>query len=103
MLEAPPAPKRAEIWSDVDGVLSADPRHDPAAVVLPWLSYEEAFELAREAPRCSIREAVEPPRAAGIPIFVRNTFAPERPGTTIAAAGDAHASPETAPAIRKVD
>lgn len=63
--------------------MSADPRRDPAAVLLPWLSYEEAFELATRGAKVLHPKAVEPARAAGIPIRMRNTFAPERRGTLI--------------------
>ena len=77
---------QVEIWSDVDGVMTADPRKDPDAVLLPWLSYEEAFELAARGAKVLHPKAVEPAKIAGIPILVRNTFAPERPGTRITAA-----------------
>lgn len=78
--------KRIEIWSDVDGVMTADPRKDTDAVLLPWLSYEEAFELAAKGAKVLHPKAVEPAKIAGIPILVRNTFAPERQGTLITAA-----------------
>ncbi len=73
-----------EIFSDVDGLMTADPRQDPGAVLLPRLSYEDAFALAARGAKVLHPKAVEPARAAGIPIRLRNTFAPERPGTLIA-------------------
>lgn len=85
-LAAAAGAKQVEIFSDVDGVMTADPRKDPAAVLLPWLSYEEAFELAAKGAKVLHPKAVEPAKIAGIPILVRNTFAPERQGTLITAA-----------------
>lgn len=93
--------ERVEIWSDVDGVMSADPRRDPAAVLLPRLGYDEAFALAARGAKVLHPKAVEPARAAGIPIVVRNTFAPERPGTTIGE-GPLAAAGAGEPAPRKV-
>jgi len=92
VLAAVAGAERVEIWSDVDGVMTADPRQDPEAVLLPWLSYEEAFDLAERGAKVLHPKAVEPARDAGIPILVRNTFAPERRGTTISEAGIARAA-----------
>ncbi len=92
VLAAVAGAERVEIWSDVDGVMTADPRQDPEAVLLPWLSYEEAFDLAERGAKVLHPKAVEPARDAGIPILVRNTFAPERRGTTISGAGIARAA-----------
>lgn len=83
VLGAAAGAERVEIWTDVDGVMSADPRRDPAATLLPRLGYEEAFALAAAGAKVLHPKAVEPARVAGIPIRVRNTFAPEGPGTFI--------------------
>ncbi len=76
------------IWTDVDGVLSADPRVEPEAVTLGALSYNEACELAYFGAKVIHPQTMAPAIAAGLPIIIRNTFRPELPGTRIDAAGD---------------
>ncbi|MFO0609544.1 MAG: bifunctional aspartate kinase/homoserine dehydrogenase I [Polyangiales bacterium] len=73
------------IWTDVDGVLSADPRRVPEAVVLDAVSYSEAWELAYFGAKVLHPRTMEPAVARGIPIFIRNTFNPTHPGTAIRA------------------
>ncbi len=73
------------IWTDVDGVLSADPRLVPDATVIDSLSYEEAMELAYFGARVIHPQTMAPAVAREIPIWIRNTFAPENPGTLICA------------------
>ena len=82
--------ERVEIWSDVDGVMTADPRLVPTAETLPRLSYAEATELARAGAKVLHPRTLEPLEGAGIPVFVGNTLRPDRPGTWIgpAEAGD---------------
>jgi len=72
------------IWTDVDGVLSADPRRVPEAVVLEAMSYDEACELAYFGAKVLHPRTMEPAVARDIPIRIKNTFAPERPGSLIA-------------------
>jgi len=72
-----------QIWTDVDGVLSADPRLVPDAVLLPRMSYDEAFELAYFGAKVVHPATMSPLLASGIPVRVRNTFRPEHPGTRI--------------------
>jgi len=72
-----------EIWTDVDGVLSADPKIVPEASTLSELSYEEAAELAYLGAKVIFPKAMAPVEKAGIPILVLNTFQPEHPGTFI--------------------
>jgi aspartokinase/homoserine dehydrogenase 1 len=74
------------IWTDVNGVLSADPRRVPDALVIPELSYEEAAELAYFGAKVVHPNTMAPAIARGIPIRIRNTFAPDEPGTRIGAA-----------------
>jgi len=74
------------IWTDVDGVLSADPRQVPDARIIPSLSYHEAMELAYFGARVIHPQTMAPAFEKGIPIRIRNTFAPDKPGTLIAAA-----------------
>ena len=76
------------IWTDVDGVLSADPRVVPEAVQLEALSYDEACELAYFGAKVVHPQTMAPAMELGLPIIIRNTFRPEHPGTRIAAERD---------------
>jgi len=80
-----------EIWTDVDGVMSADPRLVRSAAVLPQLTYDDARDLANVGARVIHPAAIEPAIARSIPILVRNTFNPDAPGTRIAASAGAAA------------
>ncbi|HEU4600568.1 MAG TPA: bifunctional aspartate kinase/homoserine dehydrogenase I [Steroidobacteraceae bacterium] len=71
------------IWTDVDGVLSADPRLVPDAQVIDSLSYNEAMELAYFGAKVIHPQTMAPAVLKGIPIWIRNTFAPEKAGTLI--------------------
>src|ERR1700744_1680768 len=73
------------IWTDVDGVLSADPRRVPDATVIDSLSYNEAMELAYFGAKVIHPQTMAPAVGGGIPIWIRNTFAPEKVGTRICA------------------
>ena len=75
--------ERVEIWSDVDGVMTADPRAVPTAETLPRLSYADAAALARGGAKVLHPRTLEPLEEAGIPVFVGNTLRPEGPGTWI--------------------
>ena len=74
------------IWTDVDGVLSADPRRVPDARVIDALSYYEAMELAYFGAKVIHPQTMAPAVSKQIPIWIRNTFAPEKAGTLICAA-----------------
>jgi aspartokinase/homoserine dehydrogenase 1 len=76
-----------EIWTDVDGVLSADPRIVPAAFVLPEMTYEEAMELSYFGAKVLHSATIAPAVAKRIPILIKNTFNPEAPGTLISRKG----------------
>ena len=71
------------IWTDVDGVLSADPRLVPEAQVLAHMSYQEAFELAYFGAKVIHPQTMFPASRKGLPLFIRNTFNPEHKGTRI--------------------
>jgi aspartokinase/homoserine dehydrogenase 1 len=71
------------IWTDVDGVLSADPRRVPDAKVIDSLSYQEAMELAYFGAKVLHPQTMAPAVGRNIPIWIRNTFAPEKSGTLI--------------------
>jgi aspartokinase/homoserine dehydrogenase 1 len=73
------------IWTDVDGVLSADPRLVPDAVCLPSMSYAEACELAYFGAKVVHPQTMSPAIERGLPIIIRNTFRPDHPGTRITA------------------
>jgi aspartate kinase len=75
--------ERVEIWTDVDGLMTADPRMVPEARLLPVASHHEAAELAAFGARVLHPATQAPLVEARIPCVVLNSFAPERPGTTI--------------------
>jgi len=76
------------IWTDVDGVLTADPRIVPSARLLTRLSYREAAEMTYFGAKVLHFPAVLPAIAAKIPLVIRNSFAPDGPGTRISEKGD---------------
>jgi len=71
------------LWSDVDGIMTADPRIVPNARTVPELSYREAAELATVGAKALHPRALEPVWDANIPVYVRNTFNPNGPYTVI--------------------
>ena len=71
------------IWTDVDGVLSADPRQVPEAQVLSHMSYQEAFELAYFGAKVIHPQTMAPATRKNMPVFIRNTFNATHPGTRI--------------------
>jgi aspartate kinase len=75
--------ERVEIWSDVDGVMTGDPRRDRDARTIARLSYAEATALARAGAKVLHPRTLEPLEGAGIPVFVGNTLRPGGPGTWI--------------------
>jgi bifunctional aspartokinase / homoserine dehydrogenase 1 len=81
------------IWTDVDGVLSADPRLVPDARVIDSLSYEEAMELAYFGAKVIHPQTMAPAVSRGIRLWVRNTFAPDSVGTLISATSPWSARP----------
>ncbi len=72
-----------EIWTDVDGIFSADPRLVRHAAVLPELSYEEAMELSFFGAKVLHPKTIQPAREKGIPVRVRNSFEPDKPGSLV--------------------
>jgi bifunctional aspartokinase / homoserine dehydrogenase 1 len=71
------------IWTDVDGVLTADPRLVTEAKTIPEISYREAAELAYFGAKVLHPKTLRPVVQAGIPVWIRNSFEPERLGTKI--------------------
>jgi aspartokinase/homoserine dehydrogenase 1 len=74
-----------EIWTDVDGFMTADPKIVPKAYTVPCMSYEEAMELSHFGARVIYTPTLTPAYKSGIPIKVKNTFKPEFQGTLITA------------------
>ena len=75
--------KPVEIWKEVDGFMSADPKIVKNAFLLERLSYEEAAELAYFGAQVLHPRAVHPARQKGIEIVIKNLFKPGSPGTVI--------------------
>ncbi|MDR0667198.1 MAG: bifunctional aspartate kinase/homoserine dehydrogenase I [Prevotellaceae bacterium] len=75
--------RRLEIWTDVDGMMTADPRIVPDARTITHISYKEASELSHFGAKVIYPPTIQPVIDSGIPILVKNTFAPEHAGTLI--------------------
>ncbi|HEY6389205.1 MAG TPA: aspartate kinase, partial [Candidatus Acidoferrum sp.] len=75
------------IWSDVDGVQTVDPRLVPDVRRIPEISYREAAELAYFGAKVLHPKTLRPVMESSTPLWIRNTFAPERPGTKITPTG----------------
>jgi aspartokinase/homoserine dehydrogenase 1 len=75
------------LWTDVNGVLTADPRLVPEARSIREMSYREAFDLADLGAKVLHPKTLHPVMQRGIPLLIRNTFAPENLGTKITAIG----------------
>lgn len=71
------------LWTDVDGMMSTDPREFPDTQVIDWLSYEEAAELAYFGARILHPRMVAPLQESRIPARIRNVFKPQESGTHI--------------------
>lgn len=72
-----------EIWTDVDGFMTADPRKDPTAQVIPEMTYEQAQVMCDAGAKVIYAPTLAPVAAKGIPVWVKNTFNPQAPGTVI--------------------
>jgi aspartate kinase len=75
------------IWTDVDGVLTADPRLVADARTIPEISYREATELAYFGAKVLHPKTLRAVVRQGIPVWIRNSFAPEKTGTKITPKG----------------
>ncbi|MDA3853256.1 MAG: bifunctional aspartate kinase/homoserine dehydrogenase I, partial [Bacteroidales bacterium] len=80
--------KQVDIWTDVDGVLTASPQMVSSAYSIPHLSYEEAMELSYFGAKVLYSSSVSPCMQKDIPIRVKNTFNPDFEGTLISRAED---------------
>jgi len=79
---------RCEIWTDVDGVYSADPRQVASALLVNSLSYDEAIELSYFGAKVIHPKTIRPLAAEGIPCVIKNTLRPAAPGTLISEASE---------------
>jgi len=73
------------VWTDVDGMMTSDPREVPEARPIPWLSYDEVAELAYFGARLLHPRMIGPLRSQNIPMRVRNVFKPQQQGTLVGA------------------
>jgi aspartate kinase len=78
------------IWTDVDGVLTSDPRLVPGACTIPEISYHEAAELAHFGAKVLHPKTLRPLMQSDIPLWIRNTFAPEKIGTKVTPEGSSN-------------
>jgi len=72
-----------EIWTDVSGMMTADPRLVPNVRIIPEISYQEAMELSHFGAKVIYPPTIQPVRSKGIPTWIKNTFAPQDNGTVI--------------------
>jgi aspartate kinase len=90
------------IWTDVDGVLTADPRLISEARTIPNISYREAAELAFFGAKVLHPKTLKPVVEAAIPVWIRNSFAPSNRGTKITPKGGSNLGVKALTAIRDV-
>ena len=74
---------RLDIWTDVSGMMTADPRWVPNARPIPTISYKEAMELSHFGAKVIYPPTIQPVMSRNIPVWVKNTFAPNDNGTLI--------------------
>jgi aspartokinase/homoserine dehydrogenase 1 len=72
-----------EIWTDVSGMMTADPRMVQNAKEIPKISYQEAMELSHFGAKIIYPPTIQPVMYQNIPVRIKNTFEPEHPGTLI--------------------
>lgn len=72
-----------EIWTDVSGMMTADPRITANARVIPHISYHEAMELSHFGAKVIYPPTIQPVMSRNIPVWIKNTFLPDEPGTII--------------------
>lgn len=72
-----------EIWTDVDGFMTADPRTNPDATVIPQMTYAQAQEMCEAGAKVIYTPTLDPVAFKHIPVWVKNTFNPSATGTVI--------------------
>jgi len=83
ILAASAGARRVEIWTDVPGMMTADPRWVSGAKVIPSISYQEAMELSHFGAKVLYPPTIQPVLSKGIPVVIKNTFHPGDAGTVI--------------------
>ncbi|MEQ8471336.1 MAG: bifunctional aspartate kinase/homoserine dehydrogenase I [Marinoscillum sp.] len=79
-----------EVWTDVDGLMTADPRMVKKANFIEHVSYEEALELSHFGAKVIYPPSIQPALEKGIPMTIKNTFKPDQKGTLITKEWDDH-------------
>jgi bifunctional aspartokinase / homoserine dehydrogenase 1 len=82
-----------EIWTDVNGVLTADPRKVKKAFSIPTMTYAEAMEMSHFGAKVIYPPTIQPVLGQKIPMWIKNTFEPEHPGTLVSGQHDANTPP----------
>ena len=77
-----------EIWTDVNGVLTADPRRVKKAFTIPTMTYAEAMEMSHFGAKVIYPPTLMPALQQRIPLYIKNTFAPDFEGTKVSEAGN---------------
>ncbi|WP_138430422.1 bifunctional aspartate kinase/homoserine dehydrogenase I [Fodinibius saliphilus] len=90
-----------ELWTDIEGLMTADPRKVERYFVIPHLSYEEAMELSHFGAKVVYPPTLQPAMKASIPIQIKNTFKPGEEGTTIS--NESHPGPSVIKGISSID
>jgi bifunctional aspartokinase / homoserine dehydrogenase 1 len=90
-----------EIWTDVSGMMTADPRFVKNVRQIAHINYREAMELSHFGAKVIYPPTIQPVMAKGIPVLIKNTFAPDEPGTLIEA--DSAAGGEMIRGITSID
>lgn len=92
------------IWTDVDGVMTTDPRLVPEARILPEISYREAIELSFFGAKVLHPKTIQPVMKKNIPVWIKNSFNPSCPGTSIVpAASNSHKGVKAITSVSKAD
>ncbi|GAB5553712.1 MAG: bifunctional aspartate kinase/homoserine dehydrogenase I [Saprospiraceae bacterium] len=79
-----------EIWTDVDGVLTSDPRRVKKAFTIPNMTYAEAMEMSHFGAKVIYPPTLQPALAKNIPLYIKNTFNPSFVGTKVSKESDPH-------------
>jgi aspartokinase/homoserine dehydrogenase 1 len=75
--------RRLDIWTDVSGMMTADPRLVSNVRLIPRISYQEAMELSHFGAKVIYPPTIQPVMRKNIPVWIKNTFSPQDPGTVI--------------------
>ena len=96
--------KEIWIWTDVDGVMTADPRLVATARIIPEISYREAIELSFFGAKVLHPKTIQPVMKKKIPVWIKNSFNPSCPGTKIApASANGHIGVKAITSVSKAD